>query len=224
MRHYLRWLTVFSLEWPETDILWIILVAHVVFWVVIAVRLGVSHHNRRSADDSDADPSSVDVSGTVSSPWSVAILFLVSLTMGSYYVLLVLWWINPSAVGPRLVPLSLAFQIGGIGLVALGVVLMGWSYTVLHSFRLLAQIEPDHQLCTHGPYAWLRHPVYLGIDLFYLGSFLLLPHVGFLIQTLTNALAYDIRARIEEEVLQRAFGVQYHHYIERTYRLIPWLY
>ena len=83
MRHYLRWLTVFSLDWPETDILWIILAAHVAFWVVIAVRLGVSYHNRRSADDSDADPSSVDVLCPVSSHWSVAILVLVSLTMGS---------------------------------------------------------------------------------------------------------------------------------------------
>ena len=66
--------------------------------------------------------------------------------------------------------------------------------------------------------------MYLGILVFYVGSFLALPYLGFLFQTLANAIAYDIRARIEESVVKRAFGKHYHLYAEQTPRLIPWIY
>ena len=101
---------------------------------------------------------------------------------------------------------------------------MTWSFAILRSWRLRAQVDRDHELVTHGPYAWVRHPIYLAVILFYLGTTLLLARAGFVILAIFNALAFDFRARVEEDVLKEAFGDVYRQYCQVTKRFIPWLY
>ena len=151
-------------------------------------------------------------------------MLFVTLTMTAFYPLFVLAVLCATCMGSPLLPPAAGSRIAGIALASAGIVLMAWSYAVLHSFRLLAQLDCDHQMCTHGPYRFIRHPVYLGINLFYMGCFLLLPYPGFLLQAAANAVAYDLRARIEEEVMLRAFGDSYRRYLTQTYRLVPCLY
>jgi protein-S-isoprenylcysteine O-methyltransferase Ste14 len=187
---------------------------HVLFWSVVGVRLAAS---ARSSIGNTADRS-------IASRWSRVGLLLAGLSMGAFYPLFAIVWVCPSFAGPRLFPPSVARQLAGGGFAAAGIGLMAWSYSALRSFRLLAEIDSSHELCTHGPYAKLRHPVYLGIHLFYGGCFLLLPYAGFLLQAMANAWAYDFRARVEEDVMKRAFGETYRKYASRTDRLIPWIY
>jgi protein-S-isoprenylcysteine O-methyltransferase Ste14 len=208
----------------ENELKAILLVANLLFWLLVAARVVVGRARRRAPDGSGRTADGRQTGGEVSSPRAGLALFLVSLTMGTYYVVLTLWWADPVLAGPVLLPSSLPLQMAGIGLMCLGIVLMAWSYAVFGSWRFRAQIEPGHRLIATGPYASVRHPIYLSVKLFYLGSFLLVPRAGFLLQTLSNALAYDFRARIEEELLLRAFGDEYRRYMQRTKRLIPWIY
>jgi protein-S-isoprenylcysteine O-methyltransferase Ste14 len=192
---------------------------HSLFWSVIGVRL-LASGRRRSPPDV---PHSTTVR-SISSRWARAAMLFVTITMAAFYLFFALVLFRLAYVGPRLLPSSAFLQIAGGGLACVGIALMAWSYTVLHSFRLLASIGPDHQLCTSGPFSLVRHPVYLGIDLFYVGCFLLVPYAGFFLQALFNGLAYDFRARVEEGVMGRAFGQNYETYARRTYRLVPRIY
>ena len=190
--------------------------AHVLFWGVIAARLV----QRNTATELQ----SVVATNSVPSRWNFAALILVGITMGSFYPLLLVLVVEPRFVGPRLLPDLFVLRMAGLITVLVGIALIAWSYSVLKSFNLRPGIDRGHQLCMSGPYARIRHPVYLGIDFFFLGCFLLLPFPGFLLQTAVNFIAYDFRARVEEEVMKQAFGEVYLEYRQRTFRLIPLIY
>jgi protein-S-isoprenylcysteine O-methyltransferase Ste14 len=86
---------------------------------------------------------------------------------------------------------------------------LGKMYFVSTSFG--AQLYADHKLVTRGPFAIVRHPMYLGLIAAALGSLLLY-------QTWT-ALAYAVfapfvlfRARREEQTLAAEFGEEWQDY------------
>src|SRR5262245_14516333 len=55
---------------------------------------------------------------------------------------------------------ALHWSAGALVIVA-GALLLGASLYVFDSWRLLAQVDAGHRLCTRGPYRRLRHPIYL---------------------------------------------------------------
>jgi len=131
--------------------------------------------------------------------------------------------IEPGLAGILVLPESKLVGVIGVVLIIAGLSLITWAYLRLHSFKLIATIQPDHQLCVEGPYSRIRHPVYSGMSLFYLGSFFLAPRSGILILTLCIILIGHLRSLMEERALASAFGHRYTEYMSRTYRYIPWL-
>jgi protein-S-isoprenylcysteine O-methyltransferase Ste14 len=106
----------------------------------------------------------------------------------------------------------------GIALVLLGRLALGKMYFVSTSFG--AQLYADHKLVTIGPFAIVRHPMYLGLVTAALGSLLLY-------QTWT-ALAYAVfapfvlrRAHREELALAAEFGQEWIDYCRRVPAFIP---
>ena len=199
---------------------WILRIGSCAFWLLIGVRMAASRSGSASTGPSETGASAEPIS----SPGTWTIFWVTCLSMVANSALLTLWSRNPAVVGPALLPRSLAFQRLGIGLMASGLGLMAWAYVVFRSFRLLPKIEAGHELCEDGPFARLRHPIYCGINLFYLGTFFLAPHFWLLVQVVVNAVAFDARARHEERVLTQAFGEQYRRYMARTWRWVPGLY
>lgn len=195
---------------------------HLLFWSVVGARLAAERLQwvTRLAHDASADA----IARPARSGRALSSMLFVAVTMCVFYVLLGMLLVRPRYVGPRLLPVSTWMQSGGLVLAIVGIALMGWSYSVLRSFRLLPVVDRGHQLCVSGPYRCVRHPVYLGVHIFYLGCFLLLPFPAFLVQAVMNVLAYDTRARIEEDVMERAFGGAYVRYARRTRRLLPGIY
>src|SRR5262245_33065550 len=200
---------------------WVLVAANLLFGLVIGVRVAAS---RWGASTAPPEGDSAVACETVVPPRSRLVFWPAVITMGANGILLGLCWIKPGWAGPTLFPPSLPHQLVGIGLMGCGIGLMSWAYLVFRSFRLLPRIEPGHELCEDGPFAWLRHPIYTGIDLFYLGTFFLVPRLGLLIQVVANLVAFDIRARAEEEVLTRAFGERYRRFMAHTRRFVPGLY
>lgn len=86
-------------------------------------------------------------------------------------------------------------------------------------------IASDHQLVESGPYRYLRHPTYTGALLAFLGLGLCMGNLvslGFIV--IPIFLAFRRRMRVEEEALLGAFGDKYRTYMQRTRRLLPFVY
>lgn len=197
---------------------WVLRIGSCAFWLLIGVRMAASRTSAPAPDPGE------DRSEAITSRRASAIFWLSCLAMAANSGLLALWSMNPRLTGPALLPRSLTLQRLGIGLMAGGLGLMAWAYLVFRSFRLMPKIEAGHELCEDGPFAWLRHPIYGGINLFYLATFFLVPRLLVLLQVLASIVAFDLRARAEEQLLTRAFGEQYRRYMERTRRFLPALY
>jgi protein-S-isoprenylcysteine O-methyltransferase Ste14 len=106
----------------------------------------------------------------------------------------------------------------GMAFVLWGRLSLGKMYFVSTSFG--AQLYADHQLVTRGPFAIVRHPMYLGLIAAALGSLLLY-------QTWT-ALAYAVfapfilfRAHREEQALAAEFGDEWQDYCRRVPAFFP---
>jgi protein-S-isoprenylcysteine O-methyltransferase Ste14 len=85
-----------------------------------------------------------------------------------------------------------------------------------------ARTRTDHELIRNGPYARIRHPIYLGMLLFLLGLAVALGHWLQLVVALPLFLAGTaIRTRIEDRLLETKFGDEYRDYARTTPALIP---
>jgi protein-S-isoprenylcysteine O-methyltransferase Ste14 len=106
----------------------------------------------------------------------------------------------------------------GLALVLWGRFTLGEMYNVSSSMG--AQLYADHRLITHGPFAFVRHPMYLGIILASVGG-LLIYRTWTLVFTTVTFLGLVLRARREEQALAAEFGEQWEEYCRRVPGWIP---
>lgn len=93
------------------------------------------------------------------------------------------------------------------------------------NWSISLEIREKHKLICTGPYVTIRHPMYTAFLLMALGQALLLANwvVGFL-GLLGFAVLFFLRVDKEERMMLENFGSQYRAYMERTKRIIPYLY
>lgn len=73
-------------------------------------------------------------------------------------------------------------------------------------------------LVTWGPYARIRHPIYVSAELMSAGTFVFLGRYGLLLLVAAVAIPVQVRrARREARVLEAAFGDAYRDYRRRTW-------
>jgi protein-S-isoprenylcysteine O-methyltransferase Ste14 len=106
----------------------------------------------------------------------------------------------------------------GLALVLWGRLTLAQMYNVSSSFG--AQLYAGHRLVTHGPFALMRHPMYLGILLTGAGG-LLLYRTWTFVFVLLHFPALLIRARREEQALAAEFGRQWEGYCQRVPTWLP---
>jgi len=112
---------------------------------------------------------------------------------------------------------------GGI-VIGCGTALSCWALLHFRSWRFRASLEVGHQLVTDGPFRFLRHPIYMAINMFALGTALWIPTPTAWIAFALIVVGSDLRARAEEALLHRTFGERYAAYCSRTRRFVPLLY
>jgi len=106
----------------------------------------------------------------------------------------------------------------GMALALWGRLTLDKMYNVSTSFG--APLYSDHQLIMRGPFAYLRHPMYLGIVVTAFGG-VLLYRTWTLAFLATNFLFLAIRARREEQALAAKFGELWTAYCQRVPAWIP---
>lgn len=113
----------------------------------------------------------------------------------------------------------------GLVLVGVGLVFLLVSpLTLRGNYSSTLVIRKDHELVVSGIYRVVRHPIYLGAILVTLGmpistaSWIALPPMLLLIPLVVY------RMGVEERLLLEEFGDDYRAYMERTKRLVPFLY
>lgn len=114
--------------------------------------------------------------------------------------------------------LGLFFILFALPIVFPAAVTMGRSY----SSTLV--IRKDHKLIQHGIYKYVRHPIYFGTILVFLGIPLILTSLyGLATMALVIPLFLN-RIRMEEKLLIEEFGAEYERYRETSKKLIPFLF
>lgn len=153
---------------------------------------------------------------------------------GSLQLIVVLWWLGIAlAVAIAiLVPQAAltshraAIFCGGICIMLAGVVLRWYSAALLGKyFTFDVAVAGGHSLIEAGPYRYIRHPSYSGALLSLLGFGLALGNWAALAVAMAClASAYLYRIPVEERALQSALGEPYQQYMQRTWRLVPFIF
>lgn len=121
----------------------------------------------------------------------------------------------------------LPVQDGGVALAGAvlaltGALLAAWSKARLgRLFSPQLGVQAEHTLITTGPYAVVRHPMYLGIIDFMIGSAIFWNDIALLAAGLLFVVWFSAQRRIEERMFARHFGAEWDAYRERTPALFP---
>jgi protein-S-isoprenylcysteine O-methyltransferase len=122
-------------------------------------------------------------------------------------------------LGPAVGWVGVAVMVGGLAVRLWSQAVLGRYYT--STLRHAA----DQPVLASGPYRILRHPGYGGLLLAWLGAGLATANWAVLLAiALLMAMAYSYRIAAEEALLLGAFGNRYKEYMERTWRLVPYVY
>ena len=96
---------------------------------------------------------------------------------------------------------------------------LGWLFTYD------VAISAGQHVVDRGPYRWLRHPSYLGSLIAEIGFGMTLTNwLAMFLPALCLGAAYAYRIRLEEKVLLQGLGSPYRDYVQRTWRLIPFVF
>lgn len=141
----------------------------------------------------------------------------------------VLVMINPQPDGgflfQRFIAASLTQYATGVGLLLLGLGLSVWARIELgRNWSDTVTIKDDHELVVRGPYARIRHPIYSGILLAFVGTAIARGEWRGLLSVVLVFVAFWQKLRREERWMRETFGDAYALYCRRTAALIPFVF
>lgn len=115
-------------------------------------------------------------------------------------------------------------NLGSI-LLIIGVSIRLWAVAVLgRHFSLVVSVDSQQKIIQSGPYRIIRHPSYTGLLVSFISIGLAFnTWVGSLVMLVFFILVFSYRIRIEEKALKESFPNEYPRYIQKTSRLIPFV-
>ncbi len=113
----------------------------------------------------------------------------------------------------------------GVALCAAGIAFAMWARHILGgNWSINPSIQEGHELVTTGPYHWVRHPIYTGILLAYLGALLAIGALWWVEVYVAVVVGLYIKLRREERLMMQQFPQAYPAYKQRTKALIPFVF
>lgn len=189
-----------------------------VFRLIAAVLLvsgfGVSAAFRRRANKSGEEISSKGEGGVI--------LALRSFLGLAGWLSAFVYLLNPTWMAWARLDLPAWARWTGAGIMALCLPLIYWVFSSLGmNVTPTVVTRKEHTLVVHGPYRWVRHPLYT-VGFFMFIGFSLLSAMWFTALALVLAFAVlAFRTPIEEQQLIEKFGDEYRAYIRVTGRYLP---
>jgi protein-S-isoprenylcysteine O-methyltransferase Ste14 len=112
----------------------------------------------------------------------------------------------------------------GAALTVAGLLFAVWAREHLgRNWSRSVTIKQGHELITTGPYAMVRHPIYTGVLIGFLGMAIAISQVrGFLVLVLIFFVLW-LKLRMEEAWMRTQFGETYATYARQTAALVPYL-
>jgi len=131
-------------------------------------------------------------------------------------------WFGRTWLREGIVPHTLPFFATAFVIVAAGVALACWSrYLLGRNWSSVVQIKKDHELIEAGPYRYIRHPIYSGLLLAFIGTAIREGDVRGIVAVLIVLASFWRKLQMEERMLGETFGGAYAAYKARTAALIP---
>jgi protein-S-isoprenylcysteine O-methyltransferase Ste14 len=120
---------------------------------------------------------------------------------------------------------TLPIALAGFGLAICGVGLSIWARLILgENWSSSPSIKQDHALIVTGPYRAVRHPIYTGFLIAFLGSALQQGLVRSFLAVFTCAVGLCLKVSVEEEFMVQRFGEAYLRYRRNVSALVPYLF
>jgi protein-S-isoprenylcysteine O-methyltransferase Ste14 len=123
------------------------------------------------------------------------------------------------------VPEPAALQALAVALVIAGLGVAIWARMVLgRNWNGAVTFKEEHELIERGPYAFVRHPIYTGMLLMFLGTALATGTRAGLLGWPLLWLSFRIKYRQEEALMIGHFGDRYRAYRRRVRALVPFVF
>lgn len=130
--------------------------------------------------------------------------------------------IFPSPLDVQLID-SPAAKLVGVSLVTLGLLIFNLAYVSFgDSWRVGFDINTPGRLVTRGIFTVSRNPIYLSLNLWFFGTFLINGTLVFLLFSLLAIAVQHWQILQEEDFLSRLYGQAYQDYRARTPRYVIW--
>jgi protein-S-isoprenylcysteine O-methyltransferase Ste14 len=130
----------------------------------------------------------------------------------------------PRVLTKRFLPNGLLFPALGAALLAAGLGFSVWARRHLgRNWSAQVVVKQDHALIRSGPYRHVRHPIYTGILLAFLGTVVTIGEWRGLLAFLFALVSFAVKSRAEEHRMAGIFP-EYQAYRRETAALIPFVY
>ena len=130
----------------------------------------------------------------------------------------------PGWLGQRLWTRSWNHYLLAVGIVALGLGFACWARRELgRNWSGTVTLKEQHELIRSGPYRWIRHPIYTGLLLAFVGTAMARDEWRGVVAVLIAFVALWRKLRLEERWMRELFGAQYDEYRRHSWALFPWL-
>ncbi len=124
----------------------------------------------------------------------------------------------------RFVPPALWSATVGAALTFAGLAFAIWArFVIAGNWSSYVELKQDHELIIAGPYRLVRHPIYTGLLLAFVGSALAVGEWRGVLAVAIVAVSFWRKLRLEETVMRGQFGEAYARYAARVPALVPFV-
>lgn len=122
----------------------------------------------------------------------------------------------------RFAPASPTIGKLGVTVAVVGIAFAIWARWHLgENWSAAVTLKEGHELISSGPYRYIRHPIYSGMLLAFVGTALALGEYRALISVCIVLVAFYTKAKKEELFLTQEFGEKFREHSRRTGMFLP---
>ncbi|MGB8982780.1 MAG: isoprenylcysteine carboxylmethyltransferase family protein [Anaerolineales bacterium] len=183
--------------------------------IILFTAMGISSYFRRKADRESGEKISLKVDGTA---------MMTAIRIGGLILWLspLVYLLNPDWMAWSKIGLPDWARGLGVGIGVLSTLGIYWLFSSIRTgITPTSATRREHQLVTHGPYRWVRHPLYTVGSSMFLAFGMIADNWFIIVLGVLTFILMAVRTPKEEANLVEKFGDEYREYMKRTGRFFP---